>query len=316
MKYLLSICAVSAVLALQCSTAAEARNIYKYQDDKGIWHFTDQAPDQGQDFETVFMEREPEPRIHMRMEGPDANPVYVVFNDYWGPVELELRLSDAVNVISEPQLPARFVIPGQRERTLVGLGAMDPAHGFSYRLHLSSVPGAPNPNPVEGIIVNPPFPAGQSYAISQGFHGTHTHEHPDSVYAVDITMPIGTTITAARAGTVMDVEEDFNRAGTDMKTFGDKANHVIILHDDGTMALYAHLDLASVSVPAGARVKAGQPIARSGNTGFSTGPHLHFVIQQNVGMEMRSLPFQFLQPGGGARAPEENQMLEGTIPAP
>jgi murein DD-endopeptidase MepM/ murein hydrolase activator NlpD len=126
-------------------------------------------------------------------------------------------------------------------------------------------------------------------------------------------MPVGTQVLAAREGVVMDVEEDFNRAGTDLQKFMDKANHVRILHDDGTMALYAHLDLASVSVRPGARVKAGQLIARSGNTGFSTGPHLHFVIQQNVGMEMRSLPFRFHQAGAEPRPPEESLLLNGVL---
>jgi len=313
MKHPLLICGVALTTALLLAASAQGRNIYKYQDENGIWHFTDQPPEEDREFETVFMEREPEPRIHMRTEGPESNPVYVLFNDYWGPVEIELRLSDAINVISEPPLPARFVIPGQTERALVGLGALDSRQGFSYRLHMTSVPGPPTPHPIEGMVVDPPFPAGESYVISQGFNGTKTHDHPDSTYAIDITMPIGTTILAARAGVIMDVEEDFNRAGTDMHSFADKANHVIILHDDGTMALYAHLDLASVSVRAGARVRAGQPIARSGNTGFSSGPHLHFVIQQNVGLEIRSIPFQFYQPDGSADTPAENQMLSGTL---
>lgn len=301
------------IAVLLLSGSAYGRNIYKYQDANGIWYFTDQPPAQEQEFETVFMEREPEPRIRMRTEGPESNPVYVLFNDYWGPVEIELRLSDALNVLSEPPLPARFVVPGQTERSLVGLGAQDPRQGFSYRLHLASVPGPPEPQLVEGLVIYPPFAAGQSFFISQGFNGGKTHNTPDSTYAVDIMMPIGTAITAARAGVIMDVEEDFNRAGTKMQEFADKANHVRILHDDGTMALYAHLDLASVSVRAGARVKAGQVIARSGNTGFSTGPHLHFVIQQNVGMEIRSVPFRFYQAGGEPGVPEQNQLLIGTL---
>jgi len=289
------------------------RNIYKYQDKNGIWHFTDQPPAADQSFETVYMEREPEPRIQMRMEGPESNPVYVLYNDFWGPAEVELRLTDAVNVISEPHLPARFVVPGQTERTLVGLGAMDPHKGFSYRLHLTSVPGPPTPKLVQGLVVYPPFAAGQSYLVSQGFNGTKTHNTPDSTYAIDIVMPIGTQILAARGGIVMDVEEDFNRAGTNMKEYAEKANHVRILHADGTMTLYAHLDLASVVVRPGAEVRAGQPIARSGNTGFSTGPHLHFVIQQNVGLAMRSVPFKFYLAGGGSAAPEEDHVLSGTL---
>lgn len=299
--------------ALLLAGSAYGKNIYKYQDANGIWYFTDRPPTQEQPFETVFMEREPEPRIRMRTEGAESNPVYVLFNDFWGPVEIELSLSDAMNVLAEPPLPARFVVPGQTERSLVGLGARDPRQGFSYRLHLASVPGPPEPQLVEGLVIYPPFAAGQSFLISQGFNGGKTHNTPDSTYAIDIMMPIGTTITAARAGVIMDVEEDFNRAGTKMQEFADKANHVRILHDDGTMALYAHLDLASVSVRAGARVKAGQAIARSGNTGFSTGPHLHFVIQQNVGMAMRSVPFRFYQAGGEPGVPEENQLLSGTL---
>ncbi len=109
----------------------------------------------------------------------------------------------------------------------------------------------------------------------------------------------------------MDVEEDFNRGGADRDKFVDKANHVRILHDDGTMALYAHLDLASVSVRPGARVRAGQQIARSGNTGFSSGPHLHFAVQQNTGMKLISLPFKFQTAEGVPAAPEEAQILQG-----
>ena len=111
-----------------------AKNIYKYQDENGIWHFTDQAPDKEVEFSTVYMETEPEPRIRLRQEGKKENPIYVLFNDFWGPVEVELTLTETDNVLSEPALPARFVIPAQTERTLVGIGALDQRRGFSYRL--------------------------------------------------------------------------------------------------------------------------------------------------------------------------------------
>jgi hypothetical protein len=292
--------------------AGQAKNIYKYQDENGIWHFTDRAPAQEVPFETVYMEREPEPRIKLRQEGTKESPVYVLFNDFWGPVEVELQLTDAVNILSEPQLPARFVIPGQKEQVLVGLEPLNPNLGFQYRLKMGSVPGSPIGQPVADIIALPPFAPGEEYPISQGFQGEKTHLTPDSEFAIDIAMPIGTAIHAARSGTVMDVEEDFNKGGTDVKQFADKANHVRILHEDGTMALYAHLDLASVSVRPGARIRAGQRIARSGNTGFSSGPHLHFAIQQNTGMQLISLPFKFRTTQGNARTPEEQQVLQGT----
>jgi len=303
---------ISAVLLM--AGTAFAKNIYKFQDEDGIWHFTDRAPPEDQEFEAIYMEREPEPRIRMRRDGPENSPVYKLFNDFWGPVEVELSLSDATNVLTEPPLPARFVIPAQKEQALIGLAALDPRRGFSYRLHLSSVPGPPVPVIKSGLRVHPPFPENEAYLISQGFNGLTTHKTDDSKHAIDIVMPIGTTIMAVRDGVVMDVEEDFNKAGTNLEEYSDKANHVRILHKDGTMTLYAHLDLASVNVRPGAKVRAGQRIARSGNTGFSSGPHLHFVIQQNVGMKMHSVPFQFHRPGGLASRPVEKELLTGTLP--
>ena len=291
--------------------AAAAKNIYKYQDENGIWHFTDRAPEDEIEFETVYMEREPEPRIRMRQDGPKENPVYVVFNDFWGPVEIEMTLTEAVNVLAEPPLPERFVIPGQTEQTLVGLAALDPRRGFRYRLSMSSVPGRPVPTPVADLVLLPPFAADTQFPVSQGFKGERTHSTPDSEFAIDIAMPVGTPVLAVRDGIVMDVEEDFNRGGVDREEFMDKANHVRILHEDSTMALYAHLDLASVSVRPGARVRAGQQIARSGNTGFSSGPHLHFAVQQNIGMELISLPFKFQTAEGVPAAPAEAQVLRG-----
>jgi len=111
--------------------------------------------------------------------------------------------------------------------------------------------------------------------------------------AVDIVMPIGTPVLAARNVTVMDVEEDFNAGGTNKEKYVERANRVVILHDDGTMGVNAHIDLASVTVRPGLQVRAGRQIARSGNTGFSSGPHLHYVVQQNIGMEIISVPFRF-----------------------
>ena len=59
------------------------------------------------------------------------------------------------------------------------------------------------------------------------------------------------------------------------------------------MAIYAHLMLESVQVLPGQRVSAGQVIGFSGDTGYSSGPHLHFAVQQNLGMAIASIPFTF-----------------------
>jgi murein DD-endopeptidase MepM/ murein hydrolase activator NlpD len=62
------------------------------------------------------------------------------------------------------------------------------------------------------------------------------------------------------------------------------------------MSVYLHLKQRSVVVNEGQRVRTGSLLAQSGNTGNSTGPHLHFVVQKNVGLDTVSIPFAFTQP--------------------
>jgi len=138
-----------------------------------------------------------------------------------------------------------------------------------------------------------PFVAGSAYQITQAYPDRKTHDTPDSLYAIDIGMPIGTDVLAARGGIVFDVIGKNFRGGTEIKEHAKEANIVRILHDDGTFAVYAHLNWDSIRVRPGERVVTGQYIADSGNTGFSSGPHLHFAVQRNSGMRIESLPVSF-----------------------
>ena len=91
-----------------------------------------------------------------------------------------------------------------------------------------------------------------------------TSYHP----AIDIGMPIGSSVWASCGGTVV-------QAGW-MSSYG---YVVFINHPDGRQTRYAHL--SRVLVSNGQTVAQGQKIALSGNTGASTGPHLHFEMRQN-----------------------------------
>ena len=64
------------------------------------------------------------------------------------------------------------------------------------------------------------------------------------------------------------------------------------------MAVYAHLQPEGVQVRAGQRVRKGQRIGLSGNTGFTSGPHLHFAVQVNRDMRLVSIPFRMFGPRG------------------
>ncbi|MGH8353512.1 MAG: M23 family metallopeptidase, partial [Pseudomonas sp.] len=145
---------------------------------------------------------------------------------------------------------------------------------------------------LQPLLYRYPLPwRGGPFRLTQGANGKYSHFTPKGRYATDIAMPEGTPILAARGGMVVRVEN--NQGGRGNNPSG---NYVRILHKDGTMGVYLHLKRGSVAVREGQRVKAGSQIARSGNTGNSTGPHLHFVVQRNVGLALESIPFQFAQP--------------------
>ncbi len=119
-------------------------------------------------------------------------------------------------------------------------------------------------------------------------------------------MPEGTPIVAARSGYVIDNVRLFDTGKLD-PAFLDKANYVLILHDDGTWADYAHLTHYSANVYVGTRVEAGTVIGLSGSSGYSSGPHLHFAIQRNEGGKVVSVPFRFYTVAKGTFSPAPNQ---------
>ena len=71
-------------------------------------------------------------------------------------------------------------------------------------------------------------------------------------------------------------------------------NHVILKLADGVYAFYAHLKPGSVTVQSGDTVSKGQQIGRTGNSGSSTGPHLHFqLMDRPSALVSDGLPFEF-----------------------
>ena len=84
---------------------------------------------------------------------------------------------------------------------------------------------------------------------------------------------------------------------------------VRILHDDGTYAIYAHLNTNTIRVKPGDRVERGQYIADSGNTGYSSGPHLHFAVVRNVGLRVESVPVTFLGANSVTVIPASGNLL-------
>ena len=142
-----------------------------------------------------------------------------------------------------------------------------------------------------------PFASGASVLVTQSANGYDSH-HGYEQYAVDFGVPLGTDIAAARGGRVLASRSD-STVGCATDTCVGDANYIVIDHGDGTFGQYWHLQQNGVKVALGDSVCRGQLIGRSGNTGFSTGPHLHFAI---VDVWQQTLPLFFdeAKDNGGA----------------
>lgn len=144
-----------------------------------------------------------------------------------------------------------------------------------------------------------PFDCGRSVRCSSGNH-TSNHDGKDE-YAFDWAVPQGTTVRAMRGGTVLRVrnvsspgDACYNGGGS---ACANLANTVEVRHDDGTVGLYMHLRRGTVS--SGTRVARGDVVGMSGNSGWSTGPHVHVQLQRDCGIWWcQSIPLTFTEADG------------------
>ncbi|MER7486799.1 transglycosylase family protein [Streptomyces sp. NPDC126497] len=126
--------------------------------------------------------------------------------------------------------------------------------------------------PVSAALGTPYHKAGSAW--SKGYHT-----------GVDFPVPTGTSVKSIGAGTVVS-------AGWE----GSFGYQVVVRHADGRYSQYAHL--SAISVKSGQSVGAGQRIGRSGSTGNSSGPHLHFEVRTGPGFGSDIDPVAYLRAGG------------------
>jgi murein DD-endopeptidase MepM/ murein hydrolase activator NlpD len=137
-------------------------------------------------------------------------------------------------------------------------------------------PPPPPPPPSGGVGGGEPSVGGwtrpMSGPVSSGFGQRWGRMHR----GVDIAAPTGTPVVAARPGVVVHVTNGCHPTSSS-GCGGGFGNYVMVAHDGGFATVYAHL--ATVQVGVGQSVSAGTQLALSGNSGNSTGPHLHFEIR-------------------------------------
>ncbi len=115
--------------------------------------------------------------------------------------------------------------------------------------------------PIVGARISSKFSLGRKHPIL-GFVRPH--------YGVDYAAPKGTIVSAAGSGTIVFAGQK-----------GGYGNVIEVRHENGIKTVYAHLNSFAPGMKAGKYVKKGQYIAKVGNTGLSTGPHLHFGVYKN-----------------------------------
>ena len=285
-------CIAALVLLIAVWPLAGSTQVYRWVDKNGVVHYGDHQPGNAavSKVRVIPVPVEPSAIARLRVEAGDGEYLAFADNSLAGPIEVLLGFGRSSNIRGEPALPARATVPARGSVLVARLRAEDPGRSGNFELSLTGVPGNPSARPqdVEYLL-----PLRQSHnRVDQGFGGKFSHQDEQNRYALDFAADIGTPVLATRGGTVMQVESDFSKAGLKREKYGGRANFVRIVHDDGSMALYAHLKADGALVRVGQRVSAGQQIGLSGNTGFTTGPHLHFALQVNRGMQLLSIPFR------------------------
>ena len=290
----------AALLALAAVTqVASAQTMYRYKDANGVWVYTDRKPGEEQVFQEQQIDRRFErPAVNLLQRSLENGIALIAQNTYFGPVQIAFRVHPIENVSPQTRRSGLAVVPARSEKELVVVGKSVDDIDLRFDSEFEFIPGEPGIEHRPGQPYRLPYALSTSVRVSQAYPVLKTHSDPGSQYAIDFAMPVGTDVFAAREGIVIEVASDFFENGTNYEIDGPRANVVRVLHDDGTMALYVHLNWNSIRVVPGQRVRRGEYLADSGNTGFSTGPHLHFVVQRNEGGALVAVPLEFAGPSG------------------
>ena len=270
--------------------------MYKYRGDDGEWIYADRPPDDGSLAEVRDVEvRDDEGTLNVTYGFEDRSVILTASNGFYAPVELKLEIQTIRGIqYPHPDEPLSWVVPPRSDLQILSLPLLENGSEPFFEYRFRYLAGDPDSRHAPAGPYRVPFAIATNHTVSQAFPEVATHTTPDSYYAVDMAMPIGTDIFAARGGVVFDVASTNFSGGLDPERDGPNANVVRILHDDGTYAIYAHLNTNSIRVKPGDVVRRGEYIADSGNTGFTSGPHLHFAIVRNAGMRIESVPVTFL----------------------
>ncbi len=237
--------------------------------------------------------------LELRVDGERV--IQVARNHFAVPLVVPWNMVDLENLAQTGPLSGVTILPPSAQVNTPGPAVVlttfqieYPALAFHRELQYHARFGDPAARP-EPYAYRLPFKAGKTFTVLQGFHGAFSHRGSNE-YAVDFDCPVATPVVAARPGLVVAANAAAQGSGTTPDFLEYKrTNFVLVLHDDGTLGEYMHLSPSGVRASVGTRVQRGDELALSGNTGFSSTPHLHFqvITAAGDGVSAQSFPFQF-----------------------
>lgn len=212
-------------------------------------------------------------RYYHEIQGKEA--VVYADNDEWMPVSTQFTF-ELQNMKSTLKLGEIVVVPAKSKRIeITRFSKINPnaANRFSYQM-MTNFGNVLQQEFDRDFVYWLPFESGRTQLVFQGYRGKLSHKDAD---ALDFNLKTGEKIFAAREGIVVEVVESNTKTCPDISC-AKFNNRIIIIHNDGTFAEYSHLKFSGAEVNLGDNIEQGQFIGYSGNTGYSTGPHLHFSV--------------------------------------
>jgi len=212
------------------------------------------------------------------------------------PVTVELTFVSPGNLLPGADRPIERVVGPGASVVLVRLSTILRNPSIRPRVSIAIDLGSSTTEPDADHLYWVPFGGDTGRELIQGFDGEDSHSG-SMRYSLDFAMPEGTPVLAARAGTVLYLQDGFTEGRADPDLL-ESANLVVVAHDDGTMASYGHL-IAGIPVSVGDVVNVGDVLGSSGATGFAGQPHLHFHVgQRMLGTPGRTIPIKLRGPDG------------------
>lgn len=242
--------------------------------------------------------------VEVFVEKTDSAINFYARSPYHCHYTVEISFEVFENMISSVALPATMIIePLTKRQYLLSVTQKPGARSFKYKVQYRFNQGnlltAKHDDTYSYLL---PYKSSRPHKLVQGYFGKFSHSN---AHSLDFEMPEGTPIVAAREGVVIETKEDSSVGGLTSE-YIDKGNFVLIYHADGTFGSYFHLRKNGVAVKAGQQVKKGQIIGYSGNTGWSSAPHLHFEVLLPSIEDKRTVPTKFSVSNG-----KTESLLEG-----